>query len=306
MGGRNKERNKMCFWNIAGVWNKSNDVWTYLENYDVVGLVETWLEQKSEEKLKSKLLGKFNWWCVPALRESKMGRAKGGIMMAAKKGLEVVAFKKWSNQMAELRLKHKRKNWRIVTVYSQYTKETMQTITEGIEEREEGCLILGGDFNARVGEEGGPFKEMMTEEIEGREERRSKDKKINRERRLLIEGLRDRSWFIINGCLGREGEWTCIGERGASVIDLVIANTESFEEIADVKEGERTESDHFPLEVMVGEEHADGEDENGRKVKSRTIRKMDWSKEGIESYHNRCRGWNAEGEDVEGIWGALK
>ena len=46
------------------------------------------MEQKSEEKLKSKLSEKFNWWyvLVSTVRENKMGRAKGEIMMAAKKG----------------------------------------------------------------------------------------------------------------------------------------------------------------------------------------------------------------------------
>lgn len=63
MGSERREGIKLCFWNITGVWNKSKNVWRYLESYDVVGLVglvETWLEQKSEEKLKSKLSEKFN------------------------------------------------------------------------------------------------------------------------------------------------------------------------------------------------------------------------------------------------------
>ena len=34
-------------------------------------------------------------------------------------------------------------------------------------------------------------------------------------------------------------------KRRTSVVDLVIANTESFEEITDVKEGERTKN-YFP------------------------------------------------------------
>ena len=51
-------------------------MWRYLEKFDVVGLVETWLEQKSEEKLKSKLSEKFNWWYVPAVRENKMGKGR--------------------------------------------------------------------------------------------------------------------------------------------------------------------------------------------------------------------------------------
>lgn len=73
---------------VTGVWNKSKNVWRYLESYDVVGLVglvETWLEQKSEEKLKSKLSEKFNCWYVSALRENKMSRAKGGISWRQKK-----------------------------------------------------------------------------------------------------------------------------------------------------------------------------------------------------------------------------
>ena len=202
MEGERKKGLKLCFWNIAGVGKKSRDVWRYLEKFDVVGLVETWLEQKSEEKLKSKLSEKFNWWYVSAVRENKMGKAKGRITMAVKKGLEMVEFKKWSNQMTEIKLEHRKKNRRIVTVYSQNTKEIMQTITDGIEEREDGRLILGGDFNTRVGEQEGPFKEMMTEE---KEERRSKDNNMNREGRILIERLRDRG-FIVNGCFGREGE----------------------------------------------------------------------------------------------------
>ena len=87
--------------------------------------------------------------------------------------------------------------------------------------------------------------------------------------------------------------------KGASVVDLVIANTEAFEEIADVREGERTESDHFPLEVVVGEKSIEEEDKEGRKEKSRVIRTTDWSKEGIESYHNRSREWKVEEEDVK-------
>ena len=86
MGGERKEGLKLCFWNIAGIGNKNRDVWRYLESYDVIGLVETWLEQKSEENLKSKLSEMFNWWYVSAIEENKMGRAKGEIMMAAKKG----------------------------------------------------------------------------------------------------------------------------------------------------------------------------------------------------------------------------
>lgn len=49
----------------------------------------------------------------------------------------------------EWRIKHKKKRWRIMTVYSQNVKETMITILDGIEETQEDVLIIGGDWNSR-------------------------------------------------------------------------------------------------------------------------------------------------------------
>lgn len=40
---------------------------------------------------------------------------------------------------------------RVVMVYSRNTEETMKTMEEGTEEKEEESLLIGRDFNARVG-----------------------------------------------------------------------------------------------------------------------------------------------------------
>ena len=55
--------------------------------------------------------------------------------------------------------------------------------------------------------------------------------------------------MIINGRDKEGEEWTYIGERGNSIIDYVIGNQGATEEIIDMKEGKRTESDHMPLEI---------------------------------------------------------
>lgn len=36
---------RMCFWNIAGVLNKDKEVWEYLSNFELVSLMETWVEE---------------------------------------------------------------------------------------------------------------------------------------------------------------------------------------------------------------------------------------------------------------------
>ena len=46
---------RMCFWNVAGVLNKDKDMWEYLEDFEVVGLTETWLEEDKWENIKNKL-----------------------------------------------------------------------------------------------------------------------------------------------------------------------------------------------------------------------------------------------------------
>lgn len=63
---------KICIWNIAGVLNKDKETWEYLCKFDIVGLIETWLERDKWEKIKNKLPRKFNWKCTFAERENKM------------------------------------------------------------------------------------------------------------------------------------------------------------------------------------------------------------------------------------------
>lgn len=60
---------------------------------------------------------------------------------------------------------------------------------EEIPEEDEEHLIIEGDLNARTGEEGGPI-EIRGIEVE--EMRRSVDKKINEEGKLMINGLKER------------------------------------------------------------------------------------------------------------------
>lgn len=46
--------------------------------------------------------------------------------------------------------------------------------------------------------------------------RRSRDKKVNREGRDLVDDLKEAGWYIFNGC-GKgdeEGEWIYAGRRG--------------------------------------------------------------------------------------------
>ncbi|XP_026827634.1 golgin subfamily A member 6-like protein 22 [Ooceraea biroi] len=65
--------------------------------------------------------------------------------------------------------------------------------------------------------------------------------------------MEERGWSIFNGnCKGDEvGEYTFTGGRGCTVIDYVMGDSEVRERIAEMKIGDKIDSDHQPIEVMI-------------------------------------------------------
>lgn len=78
-----------------------------------------------------------------------------------------VKAKEINKEAMQISLTHKKNKWRIVTLYSSNIEEILEAIMKEIQEEEEGHLTLGGDFNARTGEEGEPIRK---EEKKKREE----------------------------------------------------------------------------------------------------------------------------------------
>jgi len=100
--------------------------------------------------------------------------------------------------------------WRIMGIYVRGDMERkldrMREWTEGQSGAER---MIGGDFNARTGEESGWV--CGKEEEEGK--KKSKDKRFNEEGRKLIGMLGKVGWTILNGNLrgDEEGEYTYTG-----------------------------------------------------------------------------------------------
>ncbi|CAG5085034.1 Protein of unknown function, partial [Cotesia congregata] len=60
------------------------------------------------------------------------------------------------------------------------------------EEEEESELLIGGDWNARIG------REASVEEINNGEKRWSEDTVVNREGRLMLDLINKRGWIVLN------------------------------------------------------------------------------------------------------------
>ena len=148
---------KMGFWNVTGVKGKQEGFWERTKEWDVVGLVETWLEQKEWEKMKNKMLKEFNWRIQGAKKErvGRKGRAIGGIMMV-RKGLE--GEEEWVEEEGLMirEVRWKKEKWRLATVYVSGNLDKIMGKIKSVKEKEgrEERWIVGGNFNARTEEKG--------------------------------------------------------------------------------------------------------------------------------------------------------
>lgn len=82
---------------------------------------------------------------------------------------------------------------------------------EEIQEEEEGYLMIGQDLNVRTDNKGDPIGTRWKKE---EDIRRSTDKMINREGRIMInrdkrrDKIKERGQTILNGSYEKKGEWT--------------------------------------------------------------------------------------------------
>lgn len=80
------EERKILFWNVAGIKKKERDFWNYIERFDVVGLCETWLEEKEWMKMEKLLPKAFNWCSQHTEREEER-QSEGRNNNRGKKGV---------------------------------------------------------------------------------------------------------------------------------------------------------------------------------------------------------------------------
>ncbi|XP_018400175.1 PREDICTED: golgin subfamily A member 6-like protein 22 [Cyphomyrmex costatus] len=283
---------------------KDEEFWKFLKDYEVIGLVETWVDEKEWEKLKEKMPEEWKWKCQPARRDCKKGRAKGGIVTGVRKELEEreVGYEE-KEGFQEREVVIDRERWRFMIVYNREgRKEGLEKMKEVIREDNEGKLIIAGDFNARIGKEGG-WGELSTEREETSEkERVSKDKMINKQGRDLMEVMEERGWMVLNGGKERdeEGEWTYEGGGGKSVIDYGIVNWEAWERVERFEVKCRAESDHLPIVIDLGSWYERGE------VREEEERVQDWSDEGIRKFRQAIGKIEWRGEGVREAWEELE
>ncbi|XP_014216418.1 golgin subfamily A member 6-like protein 22 [Copidosoma floridanum] len=260
---------------------------------------------RTSANVESELSKSYEWKCMAATREHKKGRARGGVILGISKKLESRNHEVWSDNIVMQEIKHGNQKWMIIGVHSQNVAETMEIIKEKVKTKESGCVLIQGDWNARTGREGGWINKSDSESDSDDKDvrlRKSKDEKINEEGRRLIKEITEEGWCIVNGKKEEEGEFTYVGSRGELVIDYAKGCQEALDQIKEIKIGQRTESDHMPLEVYLEKKVEVGIVEKEERTKAR----RDWTQKLIDQFEKRCKDWERKGKEVEERWSELK
>jgi len=123
-------------------------------------MMETWVERKGWERVKNKLPKGYRWGVQWATRSGRRGRAKGGMIMGVRKELteegEGIDIGTEGVMVGDITLE----KTRILGVYVDRGIEERKRKVEGwLDKSRKGRrLLMGGDFNARIGREGGGYE----------------------------------------------------------------------------------------------------------------------------------------------------
>lgn len=294
---------------MAGIENKDKDFWRGLGKWDIIALSQTWMGEVGEgwKKIRRRLPGGYMWEAQFARRNRK-GRAMGGMIMGIRREMLEKGTKIETEREGIIigRVKQEEERWRVVGVYvNKNMEESLQGLGRWMEEAGEGIkTIIGGDFNARTGRERGSVEIEKEDKERERGKRKSKDGKVNKKGKMLIEFVEERGWSLFNGNIegDEKGEYTFTGGKGNTVIDYVMGDEEVRERIEKMEIGDEIDSDHQPVKVRI---RGEGGKKSGVKKEGKGGRGR-WDEEGRRLFRRKLRKIELGKKDTEKEWKELE
>ena len=314
---------RIGFFNINGLVGETSFNPEFLElikRYDILILTETW--HQNAECLK-KIKGNFpkGYTFIDNARKNKHKKSKrnsGGILLCYKKYLKdgIVTLDKTSKNMIWFKINKEflntDKNFIIGGIYnspinSSYTKTNNDDIFEKIQSKiltfsQNDYIVLGGDFNARVGNMHDFIEESDNEHAilnlppnyqidKYKKPRSNQDQHINTYGEKLIELAISSKMKILNGRTIGDlmGKYTYIGYNGISTVDYVLGSENLMMQnyIHSFEVGELTGiSDHRPIDVTLKFEKLEKEENLNKKTPS-TLRKKKMTIRNYENYKTK-------------------
>jgi exonuclease III len=268
-------------WNIQGLGGKimSKEFIEFCTKFDIFGFSETWA--KSNNDFSNSFSG-FQAFCKARKKHSKKGRHHGGVAIFVNKTI-IKGVKQLSSKLEDAVFLLLNKSFfeltRDVILGCVYippegsNEYTFRCTENGIEELENELndmvsqnnadIILTGDFNSRTGVNSdfiiGDDNDVQPHIHECYERdnfsmcRQNKDRVTNNFGKSFLNMCGAFNIHILNGRFPNDqyGEFTCVANKGKSVVDYTIASTSLFHRIRNFEIHDNDESDHFPQGFVV-------------------------------------------------------
>lgn len=243
----------MIFWNCDGFVNLSDFGSDAQVDFEVLCVSETWIQ--GDPVVVPAFLKDYNYVLSPAVKEKSHGRASGGIIVFYKNyySRETLYISPWW-----LVVKLSVNNFQVIitSVYFKpsldinYLLELFLPIIDEVDLRFRYTPhIIGGDFNCRVGSLGAVSEEFL-QDTNLYHFRSSCDTILKPRGGSLIDFMTHNSFTLLNGRTVSDtpAQYTFVGERGCSTIDLVFCNNVRLSEIYDLNVMSIVNrSPHFPI-----------------------------------------------------------
>lgn len=242
----------------------------YVKDFDILAFAETWSKKPIS-------FGNYICYSIEKEKINLKGRHPGGLAILVKSGVNINSkrLKGCSNDVLWIQLTKENRKFILGCAYRPPNESNYSNPNFFLELEEDmqnwqveyPCheVVVVGDFNARVGQEG-EWEFLNIEEddyylknlnFEKMLSRRNKDSILSNEGKNLISSCSNIGLFILNGRSksDEQGELTFISENGCSTIDLALVYptmiSHASECFIDLKVGVEPISAHLPLELKV-------------------------------------------------------
>lgn len=263
-GEASKECLSFLFWNCQGLQNLgklNRGESDYFSSFDVVCLSETW-STSPDPVLPRILENNYKVLVCKAVKEKDKGRASGGIIVLVKRQhCARDAFVEIDTHWIIVRLKLNLVSYVIGCFYLKPNLEhnivvglVEEIISEICHKFDSDVVIMGGDFNARIGNLNNVECNYLLEEQLMYGRRLSEDKVVDQRGQYLVEAMENSGFVVLNGRTQQDypGCFTHFSKRGNSVIDLVWIKVSNIHIIDGFYVCDKIHvSDHLPCAVQL-------------------------------------------------------
>lgn len=231
------------------------DLQTFIQNYDIVCLAETWLNDSVDNTDKCNLPG-YDYKLLCRTKNSIYGRNSGGLLIMWKHHLRGhIKFIEWSSEFCVFEIQGE--YFLFIYATPPNSSRILQNQEDIIGKLEsllfqycDHTLYVFGDLNARTGDR----DDVLQCDMSLIPKRTNPDKVVNCQGRQILDVLKTTNYCIANGRINPEdsNKFTYQSSNGSSVIDYVIIKKQELERIQNLKiHDDRLESDHFPLSFRI-------------------------------------------------------